>query len=365
MPLISVLLTRTFVPLFANRWAWPSICRLGRDHTTPGVRGGGMNGRVFVRSVGVCRQLLLGVSLVVASSVVGKSASATVTLAQSKSQVVYATIRAGIFANRNLPATLETRSSRDPDFLRRALVKFDTQATIAKGASIASAILTLTVKDGSGDSTRRIGAYQMTTSWTETEVTWKNRRHGEPWGTPGGDLGSRLAVTTVSNVPGSRATFDVTPLVREAVAGRLGTSRYTRIALIDLDESTHDSWRSYFTPDDGSAAQRPTLTVTLGSAPAPKPPSPTPPPTTPVTQPTTPVTQPSGAGQTLRVLQWNTHHGGIGTDGRWDPRRLVQQLAKIKPDVISLNEMQYKDFHTGGTDEPATIASLLKQATGK
>jgi len=315
-----------------------------------------MNGRVFVRSVGVCGQLLLGVSLVVASSVVGKSASATVTIAQSKSQVVYATIRAGSFSNRNLPTTLETRSSSDPEFLRRALVKFDTQATIAKGASIASAILTVTVKDGSGDATRRIAAYQMTTSWTETEVTWRNRRHGQPWGTPGGDLGSRLAVTTVSNVPGSKVTFDVTPLVREAVAGKLGTSRYTRIALIDLDESTRESWRSYYTPDSGSASQRPTLTVTLGSAPAPKPPTP---------PPTAPATQPSGSGKTLRVLQWNTHHGGIGTDGKWDPRRLVQQLARINPDVISLNEMQYKDFHTGGTDEPATIASLLKQATGK
>jgi endonuclease/exonuclease/phosphatase family metal-dependent hydrolase len=299
----------------------------------------------------VCRQLWIGVALVVASSGTGKSAT-TLSLTQSKSQVVYATIRAGSFATKNLSTTLETRASSDPEYLRRALVKFDTEHTIPKGTSIASAVLTMTVKDASGDATRRVAAYQMTTSWTETEVTWKNRRNGEPWNKAGGDLGSRLSIATVSNATGAKASFDVTPLVRDAVAGKLGTSRYTRIALLDLDESTHDSWRSYYTAD-ASGTQRPTLTVTFGSGSAPPPP------------PAKPAPPPTGSGKTLRVLHWNTHHGGVGTDGVWSPSRLVQQIAKVKPDVVSLNEMEYKDSYTGGTDEPATIASLLKQQTGK
>ena len=42
---------------------------------------------------------------------------------------------------------------------------------------------------------------------------------------------------------------------------------------------------------------------------------------------------------TLRVLQWNTHHGGTGTDGVYDPARLASYAASYKPDVISFNEV--------------------------
>src|SRR5262245_6828663 len=282
-----------------------------------------MNRRVFTRTMGVCLQLVAGVWWLGALTA-GTAAETTLKLAQPGSQVVYATIRAGSFAGRNLPTILETRASSNPESCRRALVKFDTEHTIPRGASVASATLTMTVKDASGDPTRRVGAYQTTTSWTETEVTWKNRRDGQPWGKAGGDLGSKLSVATVSNSPGSKATFDVTPLVREAVAGRLGTSRYTRIAQIDLDESTHDSSRSYFTPEASSAAQRPTLTVVLGTGSS-----------TPEPPPVKPPSPPPGNGKTLRVLHWNTHHGGVGTDGVWDPVRLVNEIVPTKADVIS------------------------------
>ena len=35
-----------------------------------------------------------------------------------------------------------------------------------------------------------------------------------------------------------------------SVAGNLGSSRYTRIALVDLDASTADSYHEFVTPDD-------------------------------------------------------------------------------------------------------------------
>jgi endonuclease/exonuclease/phosphatase family metal-dependent hydrolase len=74
---------------------------------------------------------------------------------------------------------------------------------------------------------------------------------------------------------------------------------------------------------------------------------------------------PPPSGSTLRVLQWNTHHGGTGTDGVWDPERLVKWIAKFKPDVVSLNEMERKTSWSKNTDEPVTIAALMKQYTGK
>lgn len=46
-----------------------------------------------------------------------------------------------------------------------------------------------------------------------------------------------------------------------------------------------------------------------------------------------------GASQTLTVLQWNTYHGGRGTDGGWDPARQVNWIAAKNPDVVSLNEV--------------------------
>jgi endonuclease/exonuclease/phosphatase family metal-dependent hydrolase len=69
-------------------------------------------------------------------------------------------------------------------------------------------------------------------------------------------------------------------------------------------------------------------------------------------------------GTTLRVLHWNTHHGGVGTDGRYDPGRLATWIAKFNPDVISLNEVEYYTGY-GNEDQPARFASLLKQKTGR
>jgi endonuclease/exonuclease/phosphatase family metal-dependent hydrolase len=150
----------------------------------------------------------------------------------------------------------------------------------------------------------------------------------------------------VSNKAGSKVTFDVTPLVKAAVAGDLGSSRYTRIALIDLDGSTSESYREYAQPNDPSVASRPVLKVTYGSSSAP---TPAPPP----------------SGSTLRVLQWNTHHGGLGSDGIWDPERLMTWVAKFNPDVVSLNEVERNTSWSHNTDEPALLVSLMEQHTGK
>jgi hypothetical protein len=158
------------------------------------------------------------------------------------------------------------------------------------------------------------------TSWTEGEVTWNRRKTDTSWTTAGGDLGSKLDDAVVSNQAGTKVTFDVTSLVRDAVAGRLGSSRYTRVALLDLEGSTSASYREFYLPNDSNVANRPTLKVTYGST---------------SSSPALTVT-----GTTLRVLHWNTHHNGVGTDGVLDTARLMRKVATLNADVISLNEVE-------------------------
>jgi endonuclease/exonuclease/phosphatase family metal-dependent hydrolase len=279
-----------------------------------------------------------------AVSALGASAQTTVTIAEPGTQVVYATLRDGSYANTNISNILETRAAAaGSSYLRRVMLKFDTQSTIPMGSNVTSASLTVTVKNGSGDATRNIGAYQVTTSWNEKQVTWTHRYSDSTWINRGGDLATRLATANVSNVAGTKVTFDVTSLVKQAVAGSLGSSRYTRIALVDLDAATSESYRAYYTPADGS--NRPTLKVTYGGSST----SETPPPTT---------------GTRLRVLHWNTHHNGVGTDGKLDPDRLMTWVAKINPDVVSMNEVErYTGW--GNFDGPVVLRDLLQKKTGK
>jgi endonuclease/exonuclease/phosphatase family metal-dependent hydrolase len=299
---------------------------------------------VSSRIADLISRTLPGAVLVVGMASIA-SAQTTVVINQPTTRVVWATVRGGSYANQNDQSLLATRSSDNLEYNRRALLKFDTESTIPAGSAVTSALLTMTVKTGGADASRSVAVYQVTTSWTETEVTWTKRRTGEYWTTAGGDLGSKIDTKTVGNAAGTKVTFDVTALVKAAVAGTLGSSRFTRVALIDLEASTADSYREYRLPSDSDTTARPVLTVkydTGASAPAPPPPS---------------------GSTTLRVLQWNTHHGGVGTDGVFDPARLMKWVASFKPDIVSLNEVErYTSY--GNIDEPAVMASLLKQYTG-
>jgi endonuclease/exonuclease/phosphatase family metal-dependent hydrolase len=64
------------------------------------------------------------------------------------------------------------------------------------------------------------------------------------------------------------------------------------------------------------------------------------------------------------VLQWNTHHGGYGTDGVYDPDRLASWIVKISPDIVMLNEIE-KNTGWGKQDQPEVYKSLLEAKTGK
>jgi endonuclease/exonuclease/phosphatase family metal-dependent hydrolase len=72
---------------------------------------------------------------------------------------------------------------------------------------------------------------------------------------------------------------------------------------------------------------------------------------------------PPPSGTPLRIMHWNTHHGGYGTDGKYDTNRLATWIAKENPDIVSLNEIE-KYTSWGNQDQPAVYKQLLEQKTG-
>jgi hypothetical protein len=205
--------------------------------------------------------------LIFTSVSVAADAQTTVTLPA----VTWGTVRAGAYANSFQGDLLATRASDTPDYLRRAMLKFDTQNGIPAGESVTSAILSVTISYANSGTARHVGAYPITDSFGDRDFSWNYRRIsiGQRWNTPGGDLGPQLSVQTVGSTVGTTVRFDVTALVRGVVAGNQGSSRYTRVALIDLDAASRDSYREYGTPTAADAPTRPTLQVTYGAAPAP------------------------------------------------------------------------------------------------
>jgi endonuclease/exonuclease/phosphatase family metal-dependent hydrolase len=72
----------------------------------------------------------------------------------------------------------------------------------------------------------------------------------------------------------------------------------------------------------------------------------------------------TGTTATLRVLQYNTHHGGWGTDGIYSPDRIVDWIVKADPDVVSLNEIEINDSWSKGLDQTVIYRDLLQKRTG-
>lgn len=288
--------------------------------------------------------------LVFSAALALPASAQTITLTDSAATV----LRGGTYANTNVSTSpvLATRASSEATDARRILLKFDTHNKIPANTPIASARLTLTVAGGNSE-TRKLVPYRVTSSYNEREATWNRRKSGESWRRGGGDVAEAYAGVSVTDNVGSRVTFDVTGLVRGAVSGKFGSRRYSRILLVDTGGSSRDSYKEFYSDEAGDRSVRPVLRVTYGTATTTSAPTPT----------LSPAPSTSTASGTLRVLHWNTHHGGYRTDGRYDLPGLVTWIARIKPDLISLNEVEYYTWW-GNEDQPARIASLLKQKTG-
>jgi endonuclease/exonuclease/phosphatase family metal-dependent hydrolase len=79
---------------------------------------------------------------------------------------------------------------------------------------------------------------------------------------------------------------------------------------------------------------------------------------------TTTAQQPSSSGATVKVFDWNTHHG-VGTDGVFNLDRYIPYIVNSGANVVSLNEVEKNVSYYGNVDAPARYAALLKAATGK
>jgi endonuclease/exonuclease/phosphatase family metal-dependent hydrolase len=269
------------------------------------------------------------------------SAQTTLTLTTADTQVTDATIGSGTAAsfvyNTDI---LTTRASSDVNMTRRALLKFDTETTIPAGTSITSAKLTLYVKAGGGTAARRIGVYPVTKSFQETQATWTIRKSGYTWTTAGADLGTKAAEISVPATANAAVTVDVTALAK---AQQLDpASRYTRIALVDLDAKDSTSYREFHSSETTSSSYRPKLEVVYGTA----------------------AVAPTTSGPTIKFMDWNTQYGGMGTDGVYNLERVVDFIVRVKPDIISLNELTVNYRYAPTTNQPAKYAELLKAKTG-
>jgi endonuclease/exonuclease/phosphatase family metal-dependent hydrolase len=309
-----------------------------------------MSRRVYisVRLFGAAAFLLS--SMFVASA----AAQTTVVLDNPSGEVVDAYVRAGQYASTvNNTGLLATKANSDANYVRRALIKFDTQNHVPANATIQSATLTVTLRKSEA-STRTIGAYRVASSFDETAATWYRRKNdGSRWTTAGGDLGTRYASATVGTTAGARVTFNVTSLVQATVKGTFG-SRYTRIALIDAGSSSSSSYKEFYSSEASDPAVRPRLTVVYGGT------TTTPTTTTPTT--TTPTT--STSTSTLKVLDWNIHYG-IGMDGSYGMDKYVDWIIKANPDLVSLNEVEKNVPGHGNENQPAILAAKLTARTGR
>jgi endonuclease/exonuclease/phosphatase family metal-dependent hydrolase len=284
--------------------------------------------------------------------------AATVANAQTLTLRSYrdGTIRGGTYANSSFgyDPILETRASYDDTYVRRAALMFATAEQFSSSAVIGSARLILTVKDGNAE-TRTLTACALPVSFREPYMTWRMRDSDSAWQSAGGDMSGDCSTGTVTGTPGSQVTFDVTRQVQKAISGSYG-SRYARFLVMDSGYSSRASYKQYYSNNESNSAVQPTLVITTGTSTS------SPPPSSTTTSGSTSTS--TSSSSTLRVLQWNSHHGGYGTDGVYDPNRLVNWIVKMNPDVISLNEVEY---YTGWgyEDQPARLASLLKSKTGR
>jgi endonuclease/exonuclease/phosphatase family metal-dependent hydrolase len=277
------------------------------------------------------------------------TAQTTITLNTAETHVTDSTIGSGTRASTVMNNDrLTARASTDVNAVRRAFVKFDTQNTIPAGSTITSAKMTLFVRGAAGSATRTIGVYPVTKSFTETQVTWNLRKTGYSWVTKGGDLGARTTSVSVPLTAGTAVTVDVTAAVQQAVKST--SSRYTRLALVDISSADSSSYRDFHSSESADVARRPKLVVVYGGVASV--PTPAPPP-------------PSTTTSTLKLLDWNVQYGGMGTDGVFNPDRVIDFIAKVNPDVISLNEVTRYYRYDTRRDMSVYYRDQLKAKTGR
>ncbi|MDA7882281.1 endonuclease/exonuclease/phosphatase family protein [Akkermansiaceae bacterium] len=65
------------------------------------------------------------------------------------------------------------------------------------------------------------------------------------------------------------------------------------------------------------------------------------------------------SAEPLRIVSYNLHHGE-GMDGKLDLERLARIIAKEKPDLVALQEVDQKCKRSGNVEQAAELGRLLK-----
>jgi len=66
----------------------------------------------------------------------------------------------------------------------------------------------------------------------------------------------------------------------------------------------------------------------------------------------------------MRVLQWNTHHGGMPSDGsKLNIQAITATIVKLNPDIIFLEELEQNDGY-GNVDQLELHRNALQNAQG-
>lgn len=72
----------------------------------------------------------------------------------------------------------------------------------------------------------------------------------------------------------------------------------------------------------------------------------------------------AGTPVTLTVLQFNTHHGGYGSDGVYSMDRIADWIIKSGADLVSLNEIEKGDSWSKNLDQSVLYQQLMERRTG-
>ena len=143
----------------------------------------------------------------------------------------------------------------DATSVDRALIGFDL-SNLPSTTRVTSAVLELDLEDVAFGGAGSTEVHRVTRRWTESEVTWNERRSGATWTTPGGDYDPQVVASTGIDVAQLGSTqWDVTPLVASWVSGRDPNHGMLLTASNGIDGAR-------FSSGDRVCGQYPRLTVT-------------------------------------------------------------------------------------------------------
>ena len=111
-------------------------------------------------------------------------------------------------------------------------------------------------------------------------------------------VASDCSSATATATANSKVVFDVTEQVQKAVSGGYGTG-CAGFWVGFQRENSRNSHKQFNWNNASTSSLRPSLIVSTGST----------------SDASSPTSTTSTSSSTFRVLQWNTHHGGYGTDG--------------------------------------------------